>query len=136
MLFHWTEPRRFLPPCFRMRLGFFMNRSSSAVEYRKMYMTKRWRILRDQVLARDEYKCQRNGCGKFLMPGRNHPRSAVVHHLQPHKGDHGLFYSLSNLQAVCWTCHSGQIQSEEALGYDKAIGEDGWPTDPAHPGAT
>jgi 5-methylcytosine-specific restriction protein A len=112
-----------------------MKRSSSAVEYRKMYMTKRWRILRDKILVRDNYQCQHKGCGQFLQSGRNHPRSAVVHHLVPHKGDHGLFYSPNNLQAVCWTCHSGDIQSQEALGYDNEIGADGWPTDPAHPGA-
>ena len=88
-----------------------MKRSSSAVEYRKMYMTKRWRILRDKILVRDNYQCQHKGCGQFLQPGRNHPRSAVVHHLVPHKGDHGLFYSPNNLQAVCWTCHSGDIQN-------------------------
>ena len=33
------------------------------------------------------------------------------------------------IEAVCWQCHSGAIQSEEALGYDKTIGLDGWPVD-------
>ncbi|MFZ9078868.1 MAG: hypothetical protein ACO23H_10065 [Alphaproteobacteria bacterium] len=40
-----------------------------------------------------------------------------------------LFY----MQSVCWTCHSGDIQSTEALGYDSTIASDGWPVDPRHP---
>ena len=63
----------------------------------------------------------------------DHPRSAVVHDIEPHKGDHALFYDLDNLQSVCWTCHSDDIQSAEALGYDTTIGADGWPFDPRHP---
>ena len=57
-----------------------------------------------------------------------------VHHREPHRGDETLFYDALNLEAVCWQCHSGAIQSEEALGYDATIGADGWPTDPKHPG--
>ncbi|NCW04317.1 MAG: HNH endonuclease [Rhodobacteraceae bacterium] len=62
--------------------------------------------------------------------------SAVVHHLKPHKGDLELFFDLHNLQSVCWTCHSGDIQSTEAMGYDRIIGADGWPIDPKHPYVT
>jgi hypothetical protein len=29
----------------------------------------------------------------------------------------------------------GAIQSEEVLGYDGTIGQDGWPVDPKHPSA-
>ena len=54
---------------------------------------------------------------------------AVVHHKTPHKGNLTLFYDPRNLEAVCWSCHSGAIQSEEALGYDTTIGADGWPVD-------
>ena len=110
-------------------------RSKDAEQYRKLYMTKRWRSLRLEVLARDLYTCQNKGCGSRLVSGRSDPRSAVVHHKKAHKGNLELFYDLGNLEAVCWTCHSGEIQSQEALGYDTAIGADGWPTDPAHPGA-
>lgn len=110
-------------------------RSKDAEQYRKLYMTKRWRSMRLEVLARDLYTCQNKGCGSRLVSGRSDPRSAVVHHKIAHKGNLELFYDLGNLEAVCWTCHSGEIQSQEALGYDTAIGADGWPTDPAHPGA-
>ena len=41
-----------------------------------------------------------------------------------------------DLQSVCWTCHSGDIQSQEALGYYTTTGVDGWPIDPKHPYVT
>ena len=86
-----------------------------------------------EALTRDAYRCQHAGCGVHLQAGRRSPRSAVVHHLKPHKGDLELLFDLDNLQSVCWTCHSGDIQSQEALGYDTTIGADGWPVDPKHP---
>jgi len=58
---------------------------------------------------------------------------AVLHHKKPRKGNLTLFYDPSNLEAVCWSCHSGAIQSVEALGYDTTIGADGWPVDGKHP---
>ena len=42
-------------------------------------------------------------------------------------------YDINNLQAVCWSCHSGDIQSIEVKGYDTQIGESGWPIDTKHP---
>ena len=36
---------------------------------------------------------------------------------------------------VCWRCHSGAIQSEEALGYYTTIGADGWPVGQRNPAA-
>lgn len=107
-------------------------RTPEAEEYRKLYATKPWKLLREQALLRDGFTCQRCGC--FLKRGRSHQQSAVVHHIKAHKGDADLFFDLNNLQAVCWACHSGDIQSEEVLGYSKEIGADGWPTDANHPG--
>ena len=110
------------------------DRSPEARKYRKLYSTKAWAALRKEALTRDGYRCQHAGCGVMLQPGRNKPTSAVVHHVTPHKGDMELFYNIDNLQSVCWSCHSGDIQSQEVLGYDKQIGADGWPIDPKHPG--
>lgn len=107
-------------------------RTPEAAEYRKLYGTKQWQMLREHALLRDAFTCQRCGC--FLKRGRKHPQSAVVHHVKAHKGDHELFFDLENLQSVCWTCHSGAIQSEEVRGYSTDIGADGWPTDSNHPG--
>jgi 5-methylcytosine-specific restriction enzyme A len=117
-----------------MRLNREDWRTPEATQYRKLYQTKAWRMLRERVLLRDQFTCQHKGCGAMLKRGRNHERSAVVHHLKPHKGDLDLFFDYNNLQAVCWTCHSGDIQSIEAKGYDTTIGDDGWPIDPKHVG--
>ena len=108
-------------------------RTPEANEYRKLYRTKHWAKLRAMVLHRDQYKCQHKGCGAFLKQGTRSPRSAVVHHIKPHKGNLDLFYDINNLQAVCWSCHSGDIQSIETKGYDTAIGDNGWPIDQNHP---
>jgi len=109
-------------------------RTPEAAEYRKLYQGKAWRTLREQALLRDAYSCQHKGCGVALKRGRTSPRSAVVHHIKAHKGDLDLFYDINNLQSVCWSCHSGDIQQIETKGFDTAIGEDGWPIDPSHPG--
>ena len=109
----------------------FMKRSRSAERYRRLYHTKQWRQLRGTILTRDGFRCQR--CGVTLTNGRSDPRSTVVHHREPHRGDETLFFDASNLEAVCWQCHSGAIQSQEALGYDTTIGSDGWPVDARHP---
>lgn len=108
-------------------------RTPEAQEYRKLYQTKQWRVLRERVLLRDAFKCQHKGCGAFLKRGRTHQHSAVIHHLKPHKGDLDLFFDIDNLASVCKSCHDGAIQSSEVLGYDKEIGQDGWPIDPNHP---
>jgi len=109
-------------------------RTPEAAEYRKLYQSKQWRILREQALLRDLFKCQHKKCKAQLKRGRSNPRSAVVHHVKPHKGNLDLFFDLDNLQSVCWACHSGDIQSIENRGFDVTIGEDGWPIDPQHPG--
>jgi 5-methylcytosine-specific restriction protein A len=87
--------------------GATVDRSAEAREYRRPYYTKQWAVLRREALTRDGYQCQR--CRVILTNGRRSPRSAVVHHIKAHKGDMVLFYDLSNLQAVCWQCHSGAI---------------------------
>ena len=129
-----TRPVATWPPGFFWRdRQISDSRSSEAREWRRLYASKQWATLRRQALTRDGFKCQR--CGVILTDGRRSPRSAVVHHIEAHKGNAELFFDLANLEAVCWTCHSGAIQSEEVLGYDATIGPDGWPVDPKHPGA-
>lgn len=108
-------------------------RSAEAAEWRKLYQTKQWRILREQALFRDAFRCQHKGCGVILTRGVKKPNSAVVHHIKPHKGDADLFFDINNLQSVCWMHHSGIIQSTEHRGFDVTIGPDGWPDDPKHP---
>ena len=108
-------------------------RTPEAAVYRKLYGLKAWRVVRAKALLRDLYTCQHKRCGVSLKKGRTQPQSAVVHHLKPHKGNHDLFFDLDNLQSVCWSCHSGDIQSSEARGFDVGVNSSGLPTDPNHP---
>ncbi len=75
-------------------------RTPEAAEYRKLYQLKAWRVLREQALLRDGYRCQHKKCGAFLKRGRASSNSAVVHHIKAHKGDLDLFFDLDNLQSV------------------------------------
>lgn len=92
---------------------------------------KRWEALRQAILRRDGYTCQRTGVP--LRPGRKHPHSAVIHHIKPRAEAPELTYDPDNLVAVSKQWHDSQAQSEERMGYSTAIGEDGWPIDPRHP---
>jgi 5-methylcytosine-specific restriction endonuclease McrA len=106
-------------------------RSEGADEYRKLYRTREWRFLREQVIQRDMGLCRRCGCGLTL--GREGKQAAVVHHKKAHKGDLALFFNIGNLETLCNACHSGHVQSEEKLGYSTEIGIDGYPVDENHP---
>jgi hypothetical protein len=44
-----------------------------------------------------------------------------------------LFFDQDNTQTLCPPCHDKHKQSVERIGFSKAIGCDGWPTDPLHP---
>jgi len=63
--------------------------------------------------------------------------ASVADHIKPHRGSLALFYDPANLQSLCdqspFRCHSSAKQSEERLGYSKAVGIDGFPIDPTHP---
>jgi len=59
--------------------------------------------------------------------------ATVCDHRTPHKGDEELFYGAENHQSLCKAHHDGAKQSEESIGFSKAIGADGLPTDPRHP---
>jgi 5-methylcytosine-specific restriction protein A len=39
--------------------------------------------------------------------------SAVVDHIQAHKGDMGLFWDINNWQALCKQCHDKKTAAEE-----------------------
>lgn len=48
--------------------------------------------------------CVRPGCGA---------EATTVDHIVPHKGDQRLFWSHSNWQALCTSCHSRWKQAQE-----------------------
>ena len=68
------------------------NRGVETQTYRTLYSAKHWKTLRRQALTRDAYQSIHSGCSAHLQAGRDHARSAVVHHLKPHRGDLELFF--------------------------------------------
>ncbi|EPM8061988.1 HNH endonuclease [Listeria monocytogenes] len=76
----------------------------------RLYSCKRWRIVRLQVLRRDLFLCQR--CKQ--QDGN------IVHHIIPLRVDLTKAFEVSNLEAVCATCHS-QLHPERnaKIGYKK-----------------
>ena len=111
--------------------GAMAEHTPSASATHHLYKSKHWAMLRNAVLVRDVYQCQR--CGVLLSGRYPADNSPVVNHRVPHKGDAELFHDLGNLEAVCKSCHDGDVQSSERVGYSSAIGDDGWPIDGAHP---
>lgn len=81
--------------------------------HRAIYKKKAWRVLRLQVLARDEYRCQWPGCGVLCHAGRRGERAAEVDHKAPHNGDEVLAYDPSNCWTLCKHCHSTHKQRQE-----------------------
>lgn len=79
--------------------------------WRAWYKTARWQRLRERVLIRDRYTCQKTG---VLLVGRHPaPNSPVVDHIIPHRGDERLFWDENNLHAVSKAYHDSTKQSEE-----------------------
>lgn len=91
-----------------------------------LYKTKEWRRLRAHVLKHEPI------CRMCKAEGRVSAASHVDHIIR-HNNDPKLFYDLTNLQPLCPHCHNSRKQSIESRGYDKTIGIDGLPADPAHP---
>lgn len=79
--------------------------------WKAWYKTARWRRLRQEVLIRDAYTCQRTG----QVLGGKHPApdSPVVNHKRPHRGDERLFWDPNNLETVSKAVHDSEIQREE-----------------------
>ena len=61
------------------------------------------------------------------------PPATVVDHIEPHRGDHKLFWRRSNWQPLCQPCHDKDKQQVETRGYASRIEADGFPADPRHP---
>lgn len=92
------------------------------------YSSERWRKVRRMVLA-DQPLCVM--CLKLNVT----TPANTVDHIEPHKGNEDLFWSMDNLQALCASHHSGLKQSMErgGTGHDTACDEKGFPLDPGHP---
>lgn len=101
-------------------------RSTEAAAYRKLYKSSAWLKGRLVFLAQNPL-CKRCFDAKRTTP------ATVVHHVKPHKGDLTLFFDWRNWEPICAPCHDIDAQGEEARGFSKAIGADGWPSDARHP---
>ena len=95
--------------------------------YHGWYKLAIWhKRLRPQQLAKEPL------CKRCLAEGKI-TAATVVDHIIPHKGDWAGFTDPENLQSLCAHHHNSAKQSIDRTGYSKAVGGDGWPTDPAHP---
>jgi len=95
----------------------------------RWYTDRAWAGVRARVLA-EEPECVY--CGE---------PSAVVDHIEPHRGDRELFFARSNLQGVCKSCHDRKTARQDG-GFGNARRDDdilpgcdeaGRPLDPRHP---
>jgi hypothetical protein len=93
-------------------------------DYSKLYDKRSWRR-RSRIHRRMQPLCER-----CLKAGRISVADAV-HHTTPHRGDHNIFL-MSPLVSLCNACH-GLSDAAIRRGFDKTIGEDGWPTCSDHP---
>lgn len=82
-----------------------------SVDWRSWYKTSRWQQVRERVLIRDAYVCQKTG---VLLIGKHPaPDSAVAHHKTPHRGDPVLFWDEANIEAVAKSWHDSVAQALE-----------------------
>lgn len=93
--------------------------------WRAWYNSKRWYRLRHHQLAAHPLCAFHHSRGEIVA-------AAVVDHVDPHRGDETKFW-LGPFQSLCKACHDGAKKRIEIVGFDKAVGPDGWPLDPHHP---
>ena len=111
---------------FRVMSSRFDDHGVEAERYRQLYKTAEWDRTRKRKLH-DNPCCERCMKQGYVEPAK------VVHHSIAHKGDLVLFLDLDNLESLCKPHHDGEAQSEEKIGYSRAVDRDGWPIDPRHP---
>ena len=82
-------------------------RRDQSAPWRRWYKTARWRRLRLEVFARDDYQCQ---CGCGTIEGNT--SLLVCDHVEPHRGDEVRFWA-GPFQTLLKECHDGRKQREE-----------------------
>ncbi|MCP3669474.1 MAG: HNH endonuclease [Gammaproteobacteria bacterium] len=70
-------------------------------------------------------------CAMCIDRGQATP-SAIVDHITPHRGNQGLFWDVSNWQALCKHCHDSHKQRFEKSGVYVGCKTDGAPLDKGH----
>jgi 5-methylcytosine-specific restriction enzyme A len=81
--------------------------------------------------ARAEFLRQNPWC-VFCARRKVRTPATVVDHIQPHRGNLSLFWSRTNWQPACYTCHNAAKQSQEVTGRVRGCDENGVPLDPGH----
>jgi hypothetical protein len=95
-------------------------------DWRRWYQLERWRKTAKAQL-RKQPLCE------FCLARGVVTIACIADHIEPHHGDWNSFW-LGRLQSLCKDCHDSNKRLVQERGYDpKAIGQDGWPTDPRHP---
>ncbi len=69
---------------------------------RQVISTRRWQVLRQQILERDGWKCR--SCGER--------RRLEVDHIQPVRTNPELSFEPGNLQVLCGSCHTRKTRIE------------------------
>lgn len=100
--------------------------TDSNFKHDRLYDNRRWRTSSKLYLGAHPM------CVPCSLLGYDTP-AIIVHHKIEHKGNLELFWSESNWEPVCASCHSGHIRVGEHHGYSQSAGVDGLPTDPNHP---
>ncbi len=102
------------------------SRSSDALAYRRLYKTKRWAKIRARQLQTHPLCQWCEAKGRIVA-------ATVCHHDDPKQKNSPATFFLGPFTSLCAPCHDSMAQQIERIGYSKAVGEDGWPTDERHP---
>lgn len=96
----------------------------AASDYKYLYRTARWKALSTQ------WRINHPHC-VFC-----HGPAEVVDHKQPHRGNERLFFSLSNLQSLCYRCHNSikaRMENGKQVVINNQADNDGLPVSDDHP---
>jgi len=93
-------------------------------QHHHLYNNSRWLARRKQQLSAHPL------CALCLARGVV-TAATVADHVVPHSGDVHLFW-YGKLQSLCKLCHDSAKRHEEAFGYSKGTGIDGFPLE-QHP---
>jgi 5-methylcytosine-specific restriction protein A len=81
------------------------NESKQRDRGKQIYKTARWLRVRKAKLARNPL------CEECLRQQRTRP-AKDVHHIEPVRDRPDLAYQISNLEALCHSCHSAETATE------------------------
>lgn len=75
----------------------------------------RWQQARLEHLYREPLCRACQSAGRIVA-------ATVVDHIQPHKGDHALFWRRSNWQSLCESCHNRKTATEDKGAWHQGVG--------------